>query len=326
MTPEEFEKCAAWKPSKEALPGEGDWMSGGANPPKLSDEFVAEARRLSQLEKKPSKKRMSTLESKYAFEIREQQDKLEKDAKRKSTMLAKRASLAAENPLSPKNLPRPDMHPNLPGAVPGARASVDRKGSRVTVAEGAPRERKSIHQVLMQNPALKADVDRVKFKRDTAKHGLNPTDPNDRAALDDLFLCYDPNGDGTGSLTYREFSRLVKDLGLSLSKGEVEGMMKQLDANGNGCIEIDEFALFFNHAGIRGDMKTDAKDMNKKGSKNLFVWKLFDEFKDPFGRGVDLEGLKLLLIAGRLDKGPNKVTPKEADLSRKALPQAERSW
>jgi Ca2+-binding EF-hand superfamily protein len=181
---------------------------------------------------------------------------------------------------------------------------------------GAARERRSIHEVLRKNPQLKAEADRMKFKRQSDRRSLNPAKAQDRAVLDDLFLCYDPNGDGTGSLSYREFSRLVKDLGLALSKGEVEGMMKQLDDNGNGLIEIDEFAHFFNHAGTRGTLKADAKGQD--GQKSAFVFKLFSEFESG-GNGVDIEGLRLLVKAGRLDQGPEKLTPKDVDLFFKRL-------
>lgn len=39
--------------------------------------------------------------------------------------------------------------------------------------------------------------------------------------------------------------------------------------------------------------------------------KLFEEFGDPRGRGLDLNGLKLAVCASKLDQGENKVTPKE---------------
>jgi Ca2+-binding EF-hand superfamily protein len=274
---------------------------------------------------------MDRLADRFAEEVGEQE---EKEARKRSSGLARRGM--REPPSA--DLQRPDLHPDLLGTLNAeaevterksskdsrvsqrsskdARVSIERKGSkdsRGSISEGnPPRERRNIHEVLSKNPQLKADVDRLKYNRLSEKRSLNPARPEDRAVLDDLFLCYDPNGDGTGSLSYKEFSRLVKELGLALSKGEVEGMMKQLDANGNGLIEIDEFALFFNHAGTRDGMKANAGDSG--GSKNTFVRKLFDEFGDPSGKGVNLDGLNLALKACCLDKGENKVTPDEVKL------------
>merc|ERR1712216_624378 len=69
--------------------------------------------------------------------------------------------------------------------------------------------------------------------------------------------------------------------------------------------------MFFIHAGIRDDMKGNAGDM--RGSKNAFVRQLFEEFGDSQGRGIDVEGMKLVVKACHLDQGENKVTPKQVN-------------
>jgi Ca2+-binding EF-hand superfamily protein len=143
------------------------------------------------------------------------------------------------------------------------------------------------------------------------KLSLDPNCPADKRILDELFLCYDPKGDGSGSLSYKEFSRLLRELGLKLTKDEIRGMMHQLDDNGNGLVEMDEFAHFFNHATIRTDMKENAENM--RGSKNTYVRKMFDEFGNSRRGGLDLEGLKLVVKAARLDQGENAVTPKQVE-------------
>jgi Ca2+-binding EF-hand superfamily protein len=330
MKPEEF--TPSWQPSKHAMPGEGAWMSAGAAPPRLSEAFVDDARRLCQ-ERRPSKEEIAELASRYEEEVRGQ--RLKEEARRKSLPgLARRGCPPQKEPQ------QPDLHPDLIGAPHAERSPKDlqdscaarerksskdsqvlRQGSKdsrtsVALSDGVPR-RKTIHEIISKNPQLKANIDRANCQLVAETRALDPGNAEDRAVLDDLFMCYDPNGDGTGSLSYKEFSRLVKALGLRLSKTEVEGMMKQLDDSGNGLIEIDEFALFFNHAGNRDVMKANVEGM--EGSKNRFVRKLFEEFKDSSGRGITLEGLKLLVQASRLDKGANKLTPRDVDLFFKRL-------
>ena len=97
----------------------------------------------------------------------------------------------------------------------------------------------------------------------------------------------------------------------------MHGMMRQLDADGNGKIEIDEFALFFNHAATRDELKANVEDLT--GYKNKYVRELFEEYRDPTTKALDFEGLKLVVQASKLDEGENMVTPKELDLFFKRL-------
>ena len=47
----------------------------------------------------------------------------------------------------------------------------------------------------------------------------------------------------TGTIDYTEFSRMARKR-VPISQGEVQCLCKFLDANGNGCIELDEFVKF----------------------------------------------------------------------------------
>jgi hypothetical protein len=138
-------------------------------------------------------------------------------------------------------------------------ARVDSKGhlvrrdSKESVASAAshfskdPRylnRRRSIREVLLEEEQ-NAPIGRSKF---AVERNLDPSRFTDRKFLDSVFECYDPNGDGTGSLTPKEFHQLCTDVGLGLSKSQVKGLMRQLDLNGNDMIEIEEFHFFFNKA------------------------------------------------------------------------------
>jgi Ca2+-binding EF-hand superfamily protein len=315
MKPEELKEVR--RPTKHALPGEGAWMSAGANAPKLSKEFTDEVRRVSLTGDRKNSKDLAQM---YEHEVGREK---RKEEKKRASSLARRPS---KEMLSSGELPPglEGLHPDLAGTLSkepskesmGRRPSKDSKVSFVAAdeadaqskAEGErvpiARERRSIREVLKDNP-----LDNKGNRQFMANRNLDPERFKDRNFLDDIFLCYDPNGDGTGSLGYREFSKLVKDLGLKLNKKEVEGMMDQLDLNGNGLIEIEEFHFFFNHASSRDDIKAHAEDMC--GSQNMFIRKLFEEFGDPDGRGLDFQGLQEMAKVCQLDKGENGLSNKE---------------
>ncbi|XP_065014852.1 calmodulin-like protein 8 isoform X1 [Musa acuminata AAA Group] len=53
------------------------------------------------------------------------------------------------------------------------------------------------------------------------------------------FCLFDKNGDGC--ITFEELSTVIKSLGLKPNEGEVHKMISEIDANGNGTIEFQEF-------------------------------------------------------------------------------------
>jgi len=192
---------------------------------------------------------------------------------------------------------------------------VERRGSKDSVMSMAsqrsadPRynqRRRSINEVineeLARNPGKrsKAVIDRV----------FDPERFSDRRFLDDMFLCYDPNEDGTGSLDVKAFASLCKDIGLELEKKEVKGLMKQLDLNGNGTIEIEEFHFFFNRAKNRNDIKQQAAGM-VGSSKNELARKMYEEFGNPNKKGIDSTGLKQMVKVCGLDRDPDMVSQEE---------------
>merc|ERR1711907_235389 len=57
--------------------------------------------------------------------------------------------------------------------------------------------------------------------------------------LKDAFAVFDT--DGSGSIDRKELKRLMKKLGQALSEAEVDAMMDEVDANGDGEISYEEF-------------------------------------------------------------------------------------
>jgi len=162
-----------------------------------------------------------------------------------------------------------------------------RKSSKESIEGG----RKNVRDVILRRQS-KNSGGKARVQSEAFIKSLDPKRFADRKFLDDMFIAFDPNGDGSGGLDYQEFHALCDEIGLQLSKKEVKALMTQLDLNGDGIIQMEEFHFFFNHAKDRTELKKHAKDMC--GSKNLFVRKLFDEFKVPGKQGVNLEGLNSL--------------------------------
>ncbi|KAL9709517.1 Calmodulin [Leucoagaricus gongylophorus] len=59
------------------------------------------------------------------------------------------------------------------------------------------------------------------------------------AALRDTFQAFDTDGDGT--ISPQEITSFLRDFGKSLTHAQLDGIMKELDANNNGLIDFDEF-------------------------------------------------------------------------------------
>jgi Ca2+-binding EF-hand superfamily protein len=57
--------------------------------------------------------------------------------------------------------------------------------------------------------------------------------------LRDAFAVFDT--DGSGSIDRKELKRLMKKLGQALTEGELDAMMDEVDANGDGQISFEEF-------------------------------------------------------------------------------------
>ena len=47
--------------------------------------------------------------------------------------------------------------------------------------------------------------------------------------------------DGSGSITEKEWRIAMRSMGFEISKSEVKAMMKIVDTDGNGTIELDEY-------------------------------------------------------------------------------------
>merc|ERR1719387_2236759 len=78
----------------------------------------------------------------------------------------------------------------------------------------------------------------------------------DKEFLDELFKRFDPEGDGSGSLDVKMMFELLRSIDMELQYRDVEQLVRQIDLDGNGTVEIDEFHFFFAKARDRNELRT----------------------------------------------------------------------
>ncbi|XP_013381518.1 calmodulin-like isoform X2 [Lingula anatina] len=59
------------------------------------------------------------------------------------------------------------------------------------------------------------------------------------AEFKEAFSLFDKNGDGT--ITTKELGTVMRSLGLNPTEAELVDMIKEVDADGNGTIDLPEF-------------------------------------------------------------------------------------
>lgn len=82
--------------------------------------------------------------------------------------------------------------------------------------------------------------------------------------------------DGSGTIDEKEFVHVTKELGISMSKKEIKAVLDEMDEDGNGYAEFDEFAVWFDSLKTSG-VKAAAirvKLHTQKFIRDLFGWSI----------------------------------------------------
>lgn len=103
-----------------------------------------------------------------------------------------------------------------------------------------------------------------------------------RPYLRNLFEEFDPKGDGTGSLSPSLMKTLLESVNVNLTLSDVCRLVQQIDLDGNGTIEWNEFQFFFKKAVDRSTLKKKAQKM--VANDQMFIKDLCAEF-DSTGQG-----------------------------------------
>lgn len=117
----------------------------------------------------------------------------------------------------------------------------------------------------------------------------------------EAFHMYDKNGDN--KITLDEFGDVIKNLGLSTSKDQLKTLMKEIDLDGNGEVEFNEFAIWMS-------IKQSDKNQISMDLENTF--KIFDENGDHFITGEELKSV-MNRLGQKLTDEEISLMIKEAD-------------
>lgn len=111
-------------------------------------------------------------------------------------------------------------------------------------------ELQQVMQKLGQNPTEAELIEMISSVDDNGDHEIDfneflilmksrigERDPE--RELRDAFAVFDT--DGSGSIDRNELMKLMKKLGQALTDGELDAMMDEVDANGDGVISFEEF-------------------------------------------------------------------------------------
>ncbi|CAN0920439.1 Calmodulin-like protein 11 [Linum grandiflorum] len=110
--------------------------------------------------------------------------------------------------------------------------------------------------------------------------------------------------DGDGRITMEELRRAMKSLGLRPSEGELQEMIKEVDWDGNGSIEFEEFLSLM------------ASNLEQKQSDHLELreaFRVFDKDQDGFISPSELRH-GMMNVGERITDEEVEQMVKEADL------------
>ncbi|KAJ4959163.1 hypothetical protein NE237_026274 [Protea cynaroides] len=125
---------------------------------------------------------------------------------------------------------------------------------------------------------------------------------HDKVELERVFATFDKNGDGF--ITKLELGESLKNMGLLTTEEEVASMVADLDSNGDGLIDLDEFCkLYESMEKGRGrkdgeEEETEVHDDEERDLREAFA--VFDGNGDGL---ISVEELGLVLSSMGLKKG-----------------------
>jgi calcium-binding protein CML len=119
----------------------------------------------------------------------------------------------------------------------------------------------------------------------------------DESELWKVFQMFDKNGDG--QITKKELGESLKNLGICMPNDELDATMDRIDANGDGCIDVEEFGLLY--LSILGDGEGAERGGNGDDADGMReAFDVFDQNSDGY---VTVEELRSVLGSLGLKQG-----------------------
>ncbi|KAL6976229.1 Calmodulin-like protein 3 [Sarracenia purpurea var. burkii] len=116
----------------------------------------------------------------------------------------------------------------------------------------------------------------------------------DSAELRRVFQLFDRNGDG--KITKKELNDSLENMGISIPDADLIQMIRKIDVNGDGCVDIDEFGALYQS--IMGERGGGGEEEEEEDMKEAFD--VFDRNGDGF---ITVEELRSVLAALGLKQG-----------------------
>lgn len=116
----------------------------------------------------------------------------------------------------------------------------------------------------------------------------SPTSEMDQQELKRVFQMFDRNGDGR--ITRKELKDSLENLGIHMTEPDMVAMIEKIDANGDGCVDIDEF----------GDLYQSIMDEKDEEEDIREAFNVFDQNRDGF---ITVEELRSVLGSLGLKQG-----------------------
>ncbi|GCA64273.1 hypothetical protein KIPB_013786 [Kipferlia bialata] len=119
----------------------------------------------------------------------------------------------------------------------------------------------------------------------------------------EAFNLFDKNGDGT--ITTKELGTVMRSLGQNPTEAELQDMINEVDADGNGTIEFIEFVNLM----LRKSKNVDSEEELRE------AFRVFDRDGDGFISAAELRHV-MTHIGERLDEDEVDEMIREADIDR----------
>ncbi|KAL6637025.1 hypothetical protein ACP70R_024597 [Stipagrostis hirtigluma subsp. patula] len=121
------------------------------------------------------------------------------------------------------------------------------------------------------------------------------------AQFKEAFSLFDKNGDGC--ITSGELGTVMNSLGQNLTESELQDMINEVDADGNGTIEFHEFLTMMAHKVKDADSEEEIKE----------AFKLFDKDQNGYISAAELRHVMANLGEKLTDKEAEEMI-READM------------
>jgi calcium-binding protein CML len=121
----------------------------------------------------------------------------------------------------------------------------------------------------------------------------------DSSELRRVFQMFDKNGDG--QITKKELGESLRNLGIYIPDDELDATMGKIDANGDGCVDVEEFGMLYRSIVGEGHADGDGDGAGRDEEEDMReAFNVFDQNGDGY---ITVEELRSVLSSLGLKQG-----------------------